>query len=71
MRHTFASSLVQVGVPLYEVQKLMRHKSVTQTEKYAHLAPHHTARNVDLLSRYFHAENSEHENITQPEEYSS
>jgi len=39
MRHTFASWMVQHGVPLREVQDLMRHASVTETEKYAHLAP--------------------------------
>lgn len=39
LRHTFASWMVQAGVPLREVQELMRHESVTTTEKYAHLAP--------------------------------
>ena len=29
------------GVPLYEVSKLLRHASITMTEKYAHLAPDH------------------------------
>lgn len=39
LRHTFASWLVQDGVPLREVQRLMGHKSITTTERYAHLAP--------------------------------
>ena len=39
LRHTFASWMVQRGVPLREVQDLMRHASITETEKYAHLAP--------------------------------
>jgi len=64
MRHTFASWLVQAGVDLYRVKELMRHSSITQTEKYAHLAPVHTASSVDLLSRYFHAEDSEQYGIT-------
>lgn len=38
MRHTFGSWLVQEGVPIYEVQKLMGHSSVGMTQKYAHLA---------------------------------
>lgn len=38
-RHTFASWLVLQGTPLYTVQKLMRHKSISLTERYAHLAP--------------------------------
>ncbi|MDE0977169.1 MAG: tyrosine-type recombinase/integrase [Arenicellales bacterium] len=41
LRHTFASWLVMDGVPLYEVSKLLRHASITMTEKYAHLAPDH------------------------------
>ncbi len=39
LRHTFASHLVQNGVDLYTVSKLMGHTSVEMTEVYAHLAP--------------------------------
>ncbi|MBN2058922.1 MAG: site-specific integrase [Deltaproteobacteria bacterium] len=39
LRHTFASWLVMQGTPLYTVQKLMRHKTIALTERYAHLAP--------------------------------
>ncbi len=39
LRHTFASSHVTAGVPLYTVQKLMRHETITMTERYSHLAP--------------------------------
>ena len=38
-RHTFASHLVQSGVSIYKVSKLLGHHSVKQTEIYAHLAP--------------------------------
>jgi integrase len=31
--------LVQRGVDLYEVQKLLGHKSHAMTQRYAHLAP--------------------------------
>lgn len=38
MRHTFASWLAQSGkVTLMELQKLMRHKNITMTMRYAHL----------------------------------
>ncbi len=36
LRHTFATRLVQAGVDLYKVQKLMRHKSPIMTQRYAH-----------------------------------
>jgi integrase len=39
LRHSFASSLVNGGTPLYEVQKLLGHASIRTTERYAHLAP--------------------------------
>ena len=41
LRHTFGSRLVQKGVHLLRVKELMRHKDITQTMRYAHLAPRH------------------------------
>lgn len=37
LRHTFASWLVQRGVSIYEVSKLLGHSSVSVTEIYSHL----------------------------------
>lgn len=39
MRHTAASWLVMDGVPLYNVQALLRHESYAPPQRYAHLAP--------------------------------
>jgi integrase len=39
LRHTFASWLVQKGVPLYNVSQLMGHSDLQMTKRYAHLAP--------------------------------
>lgn len=38
LRHTYASWLVQRGVDLYTVQKLMGHSSSALTERYSHLS---------------------------------
>jgi len=39
LRHTFASRLVSRGVPIFYVSKLLGHKSISMTMRYAHLAP--------------------------------
>ena len=39
LRHTFASWLVQKGVPLHTVAELMGYKSIAMTQRYAHLSP--------------------------------
>lgn len=49
LRHTFASWLVMQGVDLYVVKELLRHSSITVTERYAHLAPSRTAEAVQRL----------------------
>ncbi len=38
LRHTFASTLVNAGVPLYNVQQLLGHHNISVTERYAHLS---------------------------------
>lgn len=43
LRHTFASTLAMAGVPIYEIQALMRHQSIKMTQRYAHLSPGHLA----------------------------
>ena len=50
LRHTFASHLVQKGVSLYIVSKLLGHSNLKTTEIYAHLAPEKYHDVVGLLS---------------------
>lgn len=40
-RHTFASWLAIQGTPIYTIAKLMGHKSLAMSERYAHLSPDH------------------------------
>jgi integrase len=49
LRHTFASNLVMAGVKLEKVQKLMGHKMISMTQRYAHLAPGYLAESVKVL----------------------
>jgi integrase len=51
LRHTYASWLVQDGVPLRTVQALMGHESAVTTERYAHLDPRSDERALEALNR--------------------
>ena len=52
LRHTHASRLVQAGMSLYEVGKLLGHADTTSTEIYAHLVPLESSKKaVDILNR--------------------
>ncbi len=51
LRHTFATRLVQAGVDLYKVQKLMRHKSPLMTQRYAHHFSESLRDGVDTLDK--------------------
>ncbi|MEI6704358.1 MAG: site-specific integrase [Deltaproteobacteria bacterium] len=50
LRHTFASHLVMSGVDITTVSKLLGHKSLTMTLRYAHLAPNHLTMAVNVLN---------------------
>ena len=51
MRHSFASQLVIIGVPLKAVAELLGHSETRTTERYAHLRPLDLQSYVDLLEK--------------------
>lgn len=50
LRHTFASRLVELGIPLYTVQQLLGHRDPKQTQRYAHLSAEHLRQAVYRLN---------------------
>ena len=54
LRHTFASRLVQAGIPLYEVIHLAGHKSLEMVQRYSHLAPDYADRAIQALNAIGH-----------------
>ena len=51
LRHTFATRLIQAGVELYKVQRLLGHKSPMMTQRYAHHYPESLRDGVEILDQ--------------------
>ena len=49
LRHTFCSRLAMAGTPLRTIQVLAGHRSISTTERYAHLSSEHLAQAVRVL----------------------
>lgn len=54
LRHHFASALVSAGVDLFTVSKLLTHKDVKTTQRYAHLGDQ-VLRDAVALSNELHS----------------
>lgn len=73
LRHSFASVLVNNGVSIYDVQKLLGHSSIRTTQRYAHLSSATLFRSVAVADKTYGVAlglNSQPTvvNITQPKE---
>lgn len=51
LRHTVATRLVQAGVDLYTVSKLLGHKDVRMTQRYAHHCPESLRGGIEVLDK--------------------
>lgn len=52
LRHTFASRLVQAGMSLYAVSRLLGHSDTQMTQRYAHLSPSQVSHQAaDILNQ--------------------
>ncbi len=49
LRHSFASNLAIKGTPIYTIQKLMNHKDINMTLRYAKLAPDSGKDMIDVV----------------------
>lgn len=49
LRHDFGSNLVQRGVDIYSVAKLMGHKDIRMTQRYSHLSPEKLMADISVL----------------------
>ncbi len=51
LRHDAASTMAQAGVPLQKIARMLGHRDLRMTMRYAHLAPDHLADAVAALER--------------------
>lgn len=53
LRHSFASSLVNNGVPIYDVKELLGHRDIRTTERYSHLSPERLKRSASAVIKSY------------------
>ena len=53
LRHTFATRLIQSGIDLYKVAKLLGHRDIRTTQRYAHHYPESLRDGVGALDTFY------------------
>ncbi|MBN1293471.1 MAG: site-specific integrase [Candidatus Latescibacteria bacterium] len=61
LRHTAASWMVQSGVDLYSVQKILGHSSIRSTQRYAHLSPGYLENEISKIDNFLSRNNDSQE----------
>ncbi len=51
LRHTAATRMIQAGIDLYQVQRILGHKSPVHTQRYAHHCPESLRGAMEVLDR--------------------
>jgi len=51
LRRTFATRLAQAGIDLYQISKLLGHKEIKMTQRYAHHCPDSLRNGVEVLDK--------------------
>src|SRR6185436_14190954 len=51
LRHSFASFLVNAGIPVYTVQKMLGHSTIRYTERYSHLTSETLSKAAEALDQ--------------------
>ena len=56
LRHSFATRLAQAGVDIYKISKLLGHKDIKMTQRYAHHCPDSLRDGVEILESDYNGE---------------
>ncbi len=51
LRHTFATRLVQKSEDIYKIAKLLGHRNIKSTQRYAHHCPESLRSGVEILAQ--------------------